>query len=194
MQAWFLMGKLICVSLSPVCWLAPHWFSESGSGLHLPWHAERFPILTSVSSWVGMKEWETLLLSQDAKPTAIPTAAGQSDSHNCHSSLSQQLLQSRQCSNKQIQMHIVVQISLMGGHFSLKWLFKVPVFYKLWPDHFGKWLEVHICQEGNAGSVYGSGLAGVTLFTLTFHWLKLSHLATPNCQIVCKYCIIVFSA
>ena len=28
---------------APVCQLAPHWFSESGAGLHSPCHAEQFP-------------------------------------------------------------------------------------------------------------------------------------------------------
>ena len=33
------------VGSAPMCQLAPHWFSQSGAGLHSPHHEDRFPIV-----------------------------------------------------------------------------------------------------------------------------------------------------
>ena len=49
MRAWFPMGKhragVLCTNLPP------RWFSESGAGLHLPYHMDRFPIAEKMFSF-----------------------------------------------------------------------------------------------------------------------------------------------
>lgn len=71
----------------------------------------------------------------------------------------------------------------VGGQLSSKWLLRVLIFYELrLHPVWNVASKVHICLEDNAWEGFMSfmSLAGAALFMLTFHWLKFSHLATPN--------------